>query len=368
MNFESLPIATYQQQLNEKQLSLKALLETFALPEIEVFTSPSSHYRMRAEFRIWHEGDDLFHIMFDKDTKERIKLTHYPVASKLINQIMPEMVTELKVNSVLRFKLFQIDYLSTLSGKLIVSLLYHKALDDEWLIAAKAMKDSLVDKGFDIQIIGRAHKQKIMLDNDYVDEVLDVDGEKFIYRQVENSFTQPNAIINQKMLTWARQVTRNSKGALLELYCGNGNFSIALASNFRTVLATEISKSSVAAAQFNIQANQLDNVNIFRLSAEEFTQAMNGEREFRRLAGVDLNDFNDCQTVLVDPPRSGLDIASLKMIQAYPRIIYISCNPITLRENLNELSLTHEIKHIALFDQFPYTHHIETGVVLEVKK
>ncbi len=45
------------------------------------------------------------------------------------------------------------------------------------------------------------------------------------------------------------QVTRGSEGDMLELYCGNGNFTIPLASNFRRVVATELSKSGVEAAK-----------------------------------------------------------------------------------------------------------------------
>lgn len=132
------------------------------------------------------------------------------------------------------------------------------------------------------------NETKIELDQDYIDERLPVAGKEMIYRQVENSFTQPNAAMNIQMLEWALDVTKGSKGDLLELYCGNGNFSLALARNFDRVLATEIAKPSVAAAQYNIAANHIDNVQIIRMAAEEFTQAMNGVREFNRLQGIDL--------------------------------------------------------------------------------
>lgn len=125
-----------------------------------------------------------------------------------------------------------------------------------------------------------------------------------VYRQVENSFTQPNAAMNVQMLEWALKATEGSKGDLLELYCGNGNFSLALARNFERVLATEIAKPSVAAAQYNIAANHIDNVQIIRMAAEEFTCAMNGVREFNRLQGIDLKSYQ-CETIFVDPPRSG---------------------------------------------------------------
>lgn len=353
----------YALQLAEKVERLKMMMAPYTTIEPEVFASPESHYRMRAEFRVWHDGDDLFHIMFDKETKERIRVEQFPVASELINQAMQALLPLIKESTLLRHKLFQIDYLSTLSNKLIISLLYHKKLNDEWTEEAKQLKAKLVSKGFDLQLIGRASKTKIMLDNDYVDEVLPVNGRNMIYRQVENSFTQPNAHVNINMLEWAIAATKGATGDLLELYCGNGNFSLALAQNFERVLATEIAKPSVSAAQYNIAANNINNVQIIRMSAEDFTQAMRGIREFKRLEGINLRDYQ-CNTIFVDPPRSGLDDKTVQLVQEYDHILYISCNPETLCDNLAVLNETHEVKKLALFDQFPYTHHMESGVLL----
>ncbi|PIJ49926.1 tRNA (uridine(54)-C5)-methyltransferase TrmA [Erwinia sp. OLTSP20] len=367
MTPETLPVEHYDHQLAEKVSRLKTLMAPFTPPEIAVFRSPVSHYRMRAEFRIWHEGDDLYHIIFDQQTGQRIRVNQFAAASMLINQLMPLLIDRIRRHSVLRRKLFQLDYLSTLSNQIVVSLLYHRKLDDEWQAAAIALRDELRAAGFQLQLIGRATKTKISLDHDYVDEVLPVAGRNLIYRQVENSFTQPNAAINIRMLEWALAVTQHSRGDLLELYCGNGNFSLALAANFRRVLATEIAKPSVAAARFNIDANHIDNVQIIRMAAEEFTAALNGERTFNRLQGIDLKSY-DCETIFVDPPRSGLDAATVKMVQGYTRILYISCNPQTLCDNLQVLSQTHQIRQLALFDQFPYTHHMECGVLLERKR
>ncbi|MDR0806671.1 MAG: tRNA (uridine(54)-C5)-methyltransferase TrmA [Enterobacteriaceae bacterium] len=366
MTLNSLPTEQYDAQLAEKKSRLTSMMAMFSAPEPEIFRSPLTHYRMRAEFRIWHDGDNLYHIMFDQTTKQRIRIDTFPAASELINRLMPELLATIKPHKSLRHKLFQIDYLSTLSGEIIVSLLYHRQLDDEWRQLAEQMRDKLRAKSFNLQLIGRAAKQKICLDRDYADERLPVAGREMIYRQTENSFTQPNAAVNIHMLEWALDVTKNSHGDLLELYCGNGNFSLALARNFNRVLATEIAKPSVAAAQFNIAANQIDNVQIIRMAAEEFTQAMQGEREFRRLKDIDLTSYQ-CETIFVDPPRSGLDAQTVKMVQDYARILYISCNPQTLCDNLTILSQTHRISRLALFDQFPYTHHMECGVLLERK-
>lgn len=366
---ESQPLRTpadYQAQLDEKCERLTRLFAGYPLPKLEVHASPAEYYRMRAEFRIWHEGDDLFHCMYTPATREIIRVDQFPTASRLINQLMPVLLEGLRPQPVLRRKLFQIDYLSTQSGQIVVSLLYHRKLEAEWQQAAEALQADLRAKGFDLQLIGRAHKQKICLGNDFVVERLTVQGRELVYKQVENSFTQPNAAINEQMLGWALDVTKGSEGDLLELYCGNGNFSIALAQNFRKVLATEIAKPSVDSAQYNIAANGVDNLIILRMSAEEFTMAMRGEREFNRLKGVDLSAYQ-CNTIFVDPPRAGLDEATVKLVQDYDNILYISCNPETLQANMQVLGETHEIARFALFDQFPWTHHMEAGVYLKRK-
>ena len=358
----------YQQQLDEKKQRLTQMFAPYGVPELEVFESPEQHYRMRAEFRVWHEGEDLYYIMFNQETREKYRVNQFPAASRLINELMPQLIEGMKYNDSLRRKLFQVDFLSTLSGEVLVSLLYHRQLDEAWIEEAKTLKQQLTEKGFNLNVIGRARKMKVVLDRDYVVERLTVNGDTYIYQQVENSFTQPNGIVAQKMLEWAIDCTRDSKGDLLELYCGNGNFSLALAQNFERVLATELAKPSVESAQFNIAANKIENVQIIRMSAEEFTEAMEGKREFRRLKqqNVDLKSYN-CNTIFVDPPRAGMDEGTCRMVQGYDRILYISCNPDTLQENLDILSETHLVTRFALFDQFPYTHHMEAGVLLERK-
>lgn len=362
-NMNSLSLQqNYQYLLDEKVKQTKLLFNEFELPALTVYPSPINHYRMRAEFGIWHENKTLYHVMYGQD-KKRIRVDTFPAASQLINQAMIKIIPLLKDNDLLRYKLFRIDYLSTLSGQLLISLIYHRKLDDSWLIEAQKLKQALSSVTLNIQLIGRASNQKICLEHDYVDEELTILGHQYTYRQIENSFTQPNAHINIDMLSWAINATRGSKGDLLELYCGNGNFSIALAQNFRRVLATEIAKSSVKAAQYNIEINKIDNVSVVRLSAKELTEAINRTREFNRLQGIDLSDYQ-CDTVLVDPPRCGLDLDTINMISKYTVIIYISCNPATLKENLLHLTKTHQIKQMAIFDQFPYTSHIESGTVL----
>ena len=59
MTPEHLPTEQYEAQLAEKVVRLQKMMAPFSAPVPEVFRSPVSHYRMRAEFRLWHDGDDL---------------------------------------------------------------------------------------------------------------------------------------------------------------------------------------------------------------------------------------------------------------------------------------------------------------------
>ena len=72
----------------------------------------------------------------------------------------------------------------------------------------------------------------------------------------------------------------------------------------RKVVATELSKASVAAAEFNLEANDITNVSVARLSAEDFTAAWHGKKDSKRAEGLILKE-HDLRTILVDPPRAG---------------------------------------------------------------
>src|SRR5690606_21891521 len=102
---------------------------------------------------------------------------------------------------------------------------------------------------------------------DFVVEQLQVGDRIYRYQQVETGFTQPNAQVCEKMLTWAVNKSRGSGGDLLELYCGNGNFTLPLAQNFNRVLATELAKSSLTSARYNMDLNQVGNVVLVRMSS-----------------------------------------------------------------------------------------------------
>jgi 23S rRNA (uracil1939-C5)-methyltransferase len=72
-------------------------------------------------------------------------------------------------------------------------------------------------------------------------------------------------------------------------------------------------------------------------------------------------------TLLVDPPRSGMDQKMIKaVLKVMPdKIIYVSCNPATLAKNLKDLKHDYHVVTVIPFDMFPHTPHIESVTVLE---
>jgi len=423
LNLETRP-DSYHDELAAKVDEVRRLFGGHGaeLPEAEVFESPPEHFRMRCEFDIWHDKSSPSYVMFDG--KARVAVQRYPMGHRTISDhLMPTLIEVLSAEEVLRYRLFQVNFHTTLAGDSLVSLLYHTPMarsarrvrdqqrraeiqrlaneptsqgleeeaaampevgipaceeeddcpfTDSWEEAASRLCSAL--RG--ASVIGHSRGRRRVVGRDWVQERLHVAGvpEPLRYRQIEGAFSQPNAAVAQHMLGWARAVARDEGAAvgstgpprgddLLELYCGNGHFAIALAPSFRRVLATELVKGLVDAARLNAEDNGASNVVVARVSAEELGQALEGTRTFQRLAHVDLAGF-DLRTVLVDPPRAGLGAEVSRSLSRFPRIVYISCNPATLCADLETLGQTHQVQRMAVFDQFPYTEHLEMGVLL----
>ena len=350
------------------------------LPATEVFESEREHFRMRASFKLWREGDQVHYVMFNRDdSKTPIEVPHYPMGSRRICELMPPVLDALCSEPILKERVNDVRFLTTTTGDSLVSLTYNRPInvDDSWQQAATELATALSDGEYSasssssVKLVGRSRKVKIVVGGETVQEVLSVRGRgDCFYTQTEGAFTQPNAGVCQHMLSWAVDATRDESAStdLCELYCGNGCFTIALAPNFRHVIATEMSKASVQLAQANLQDNQgCEHVKVARLTAEDFSDVHLRGRHFQRLddAGIDLKIADRMQTLFVDPPRAGLDATCRELAKGFERVLYVSCNPETLARDVAELSSTHRVTRVAAFDQFPYTPHLEAGVLLE---
>ncbi len=350
---------SYEKQLDIKIKNALDILGLEVSPNI--IKSPEIHYRNRAEFRIWHDGNKMSYALNSANPKEILQISKCTKVDKKIYALMPKLLDEISKNDTLKRKLFAVEFLSSLNDMLI-TLIYHKKVDDLWLSEAKKLSEKL-----GINIIGRSRKVKLKTDEDFISESLSIDKKDYKFFVYEGAFSQPNRAVNEGMISWVKShLSSSTCQDLLELYCGHGNFTIPLSTHFNKVLATEISKTSIKSALKNCSLNGVTNVEFLRMSSEELVSAFKKERDFFRLKELDLDSFNFSH-VFVDPPRAGLDEQSLEFIRGFENIIYISCSVETLSRDLKKLSSTHEVKKLAFFDQFAYTKHLESGVVLERK-
>ena len=354
----------YDEQLNYKIQREKNRFSNLTALDFDIIKSTPKNFRNRAEFRVWWEKDeqknkDILTYAMNDFNKEILKIDSCEIVSEDIKKLMPKLLDELQSSMILSFRLFSIEFLVSSTSDMLVSLIYHKKLEDEWINLAKQIEQKL-----NIKIIGRSRKQKIVLSSDFINESLNINNQEFKFAYEENGFTQPNTSVIIKMIEWVLNNTKDSNKDLCELYCGGGNFTIPLSKKFSKVLATEISKTSIKSALRNCALNNIENINFIRMSSEEFVEALNEIRAFNRLKNIDLKSY-DFDTIFMDPPRSGLDDTTRALAKNFENIIYISCNPETLHRDLEELLKTHKIVRFALFDQFAYSEHIECGVILK---
>ncbi|MCT7594874.1 tRNA (uridine(54)-C5)-methyltransferase TrmA [Aliarcobacter butzleri] len=357
---------TYEEQLNYKIQREKERFSNFTNIDFDIIKSNESNFRNRAEFRIWWEkgenNKEILSYAMNDFKKNILKINSCEMVSFHIKELMPKLIDELQNDLELSFKLFAVEFLGSSTKDMLVTLIYHKKLEESWIQKAKE-----IEKRLDIKIIGRSKKQRLVLTNDYINETLNISNQNFFFAYEENGFTQPNTNVNIQMIEWVLNNTQNSSKDLCELYCGGGNFTIPLSTKFRKVLATEISKTSIKSALRNCSLNKIESISFIRMSAEDFVQALNKVRAFNRLKDINLDDY-EFDTIFMDPPRSGLDDTTRNLAKDFENIIYISCNPETLHRDLEELTKTHEIEKFALFDQFAFTNHIESGVILRKLK
>ena len=206
----------YAAQVGNKAEKLRKLLAPFYHGEIETHTSPDSHYRARAEFRIWHEGERCDYAMGNLTKDGSVLIEECPKVLSPIAERMGPLLEAINDDPLLAHKLFAVEFLSATTEECLITLLYHRPLDAEWERKAREL-----EKELGASILGRARKQRLVLSRDYVTEALEIEGRKYLYRHYEGGFTQPNPFVNARMITWAREKARRIGGGdLLEAYCG----------------------------------------------------------------------------------------------------------------------------------------------------
>lgn len=143
----------------------------------------------------------------------------------------------------------------------------------------------------------------------------------------------------------------NDNDTILDLYCGVGTLGINACKKASKAYGIEIVKNAILNAITNSKINKRDNIYYMLGKVED-----------------NISKIKDnINTIIVDPPRAGLDAKTKQTILEFKadKIIYVSCDPMTLARDLKELSSIYNIKTVNALDMFPYTEHIETFCVLE---
>ena len=328
--------------MNKFQIAT-SLIEEHYKDNIVINLSPSYGYRSRCEFGYKNN----FYTMYSP-SGEIVYLNTFAIARPFIQALMPKLLNQINKSNVLKTKLFQINFRSNRKNRVLVSLIYHKLLDDK----IKDLADKIANI-LDISINLRSKNNLYSTHCDLLED--DIENLETILYQTDQSFYQPNYFHMPEMVTKAMSFIKDPKD-LLELYCGSGTFSLPMRKLFNKIFATENNRQSIRCLNKSIDEQNIKNIFHARLSAEEVCELFAG-RVFKRMNGINISDFNFSH-VLVDPPRAGLDKDVISLISKFKNIIYISCNYETYERDVKNLK-GFTIKNIEIFDQFPNTKHLE---------
>ena len=164
------------------------------------------------------------------------------------------------------------------------------------------------------------------------------------------SFFQINELMTKCLYSYVLDNIDNGSNAL-DLYCGTGTITSIISKKCNKVIGIEVIKDAIYNANKNILRNNIKTVGFMCGKVEDL---------------IDDINIKKLDVIVMDPPRSGSDKKTLNTIcNILPKkIIYISCNPVTLVRDLKQLDDYYDIKNIRLFDMFPQTHHVECVCVL----
>lgn len=186
---------------------------------------------------------------------------------------------------------------------------------------------------------------------EHIEEELHLFGQTLTFKISPTSFFQPNTLQAEVLYTKALEmVPLHPNAHVFDLYAGTATIGMILALKAKQVTSIELNPHAVFDAQANAALNGIENITLHCGDVGKV------------LSEITLTP----DLVVVDPPRTGLDLLALEHLsRLQPRhILYISCNPLTQAPNVTSLSGYQPIK-IQPVDQFPHTPHIENIVLLE---
>lgn len=198
----------------------------------------------------------------------------------------------------------------------------------------------------------------------YCDELRILDGRDYYMEEIMGlkfkvsafSFFQTNVEAVENLYSYAIDLIDdfNNKTAF-DLYCGTGTITQTLAKKAGKVIGIELVEEAVEAAKANAALNGLDNCEFIAGDVFEVLKTVEEKPD----------------VIVVDPPRVGIKPDALDKIIGYgvDQIVYISCNPKSLTENLYYMQYYgYDVVSVKPFDNFPGTKHTEAVVLLQKRK
>jgi 23S rRNA (uracil1939-C5)-methyltransferase len=167
-----------------------------------------------------------------------------------------------------------------------------------------------------------------------------------------DSFFQTNPYCCDRLYGVIKERTKGVGGTALDMCCGSGGITLQVAGNFDKVIGVDISAKNIENALLNARINKRDNVEFVCQDAEKFVPGEN------------------LSTIILDPPRAGLGKKAKKWVleSGVENVVYVSCNPVNLAQDLTALKEAYKIKSLIPVDMFPHTRHLEVVAILKRDK
>jgi 23S rRNA (uracil1939-C5)-methyltransferase len=314
---------SYDKQLLYKKDKIRDIFKRYLGREIEMEIIPSEDiYRYRNKITLQVDKGRIG--LYRNRTNEVVEIDCCLLVSERLNRI----IRELKKMDLSRVKSIMLR-----ESWEEVMLVIEGEIDKERLVELEEIDTIICNK-------------EIIKGNGYVvEEIRDL---KFIVSP--ESFFQVNnkqvVRLYDKVLEYAKL---NKEDTLIDLYCGTGTIGMYLARYCKNVIGIEIVPSAIRDANRNKDVNGIDNIKFI-------------EGDVGKL----ISNKYKASVIVVDPPRSGLDKRTRKvLLEMLPRrIVYVSCDTMTMVRDLKELLEEYEIEDGSLVDMFPQTYHVECVCVL----
>ena len=199
-----------------------------------------------------------------------------------------------------------------------------------------------------IKLVGIVLNDKNYYGENYLFETIN----HHLYKISYNSFFQINPYIAEEMIKLVEgNISLNCN--VLDLYCGVGALSLNAAKKASKVIGVEVIPNAILNAVLNSKINKITNTSFVLNDVSKVID---------KIAG-------DIDTLIIDPPRSGIQKEVInKILEKNPqKIIYISCNPVTLLRDIELIKNNYTIEKFYIMDMFSYTKHIECMCIMNRK-